>query len=495
VVRLVGGDLPEVVDRAEQALIAAGGFDLYRRGTQVVFPIRPRVRAADSRWTYSWQLEVMSKARMREIFTRVVDFRKWNQRAKDYLSKDCPEDVAEVYLARIAKWKLPILFGIVNTPFLQRDGSPCERPGYDRSSGLLFIPERGSFPSIPTQPTREDAQGALKWLNDTLLAEFPFVEKVDRSVALSGLLTAHDRHAMSTAPLHGFSSPTAGTGKSLLVDLGSVLMSGQPAPVIAQARTEEETDKRLATALLAGDRIISLDNLDNELCSALLCQALTQEQLKIRVLGYSRHVQVPVAATFFATGNNLVVASDLTRRTLLCQLDAGMERPELRKFKTNVLEVAREKRGELVVAVLTILRAWHLAKTKIGVDPLGGFEDWSFRVRSPLLWLDQADPCDSIKTVRENDPTRSQLDAVLQQWKQTLGTKSVFTVQRIIERAVVDPDLFAALAAVAASSQGMISNDRLGRWLNKNNGKIVGRLKLIRAGSTGGYPTWQVIDV
>jgi hypothetical protein len=136
-------------------------------------------------------------------------------------------------------------------------------------------------------------------------------------------------------------------------------------------------------------------------------QALTQQRLKIRLLGYSRHVDVPINSAFFATGNNLEIGNDLTRRTLLCQLDAGMERPELRSFKSNVLEAARTDRGRLVAAVLTILRAWHLARTTIGVEPLGSFEDWSSRIRSPILWLGREDPCDSISTVRESNPYRS----------------------------------------------------------------------------------------
>src|SRR5262249_16325111 len=159
------------------------------------------------------------------------------------------------------------------------------------------------------------------------------------------------------------------------------------------------------------------DNCSYELTSNFLCQALTQQQLKIRLLGFSRHVNVPITSTFFATGNNLVIGNDLTRRTLLCRLDAGMEPPQTPSFTTNILEVARADRGKLVCAALTILRAWHVASTVIGVDPLGSFEDWSYRIRQPLLWLDQPDPCDSIEAVRENDPFRAELGTVLAQWK------------------------------------------------------------------------------
>jgi putative DNA primase/helicase len=328
------------------------------------------------------------------------------------------------------------------------------------------------------------------------LAEFPFVEKIDRSVALSGILTAFDRRAMATAPLHAFTSPIAGTGKSLLVDIASILTSGELAPVISQGKTEEELEKRLGAALIGGDPIISLDNCDRELSSAFLCQALTQQRLKIRLLGYSRHVDVPINSAFFATGNNLEISNDLTRRTLLCQLDAGVERPELRSFKSNVLEVARDQRGRLVAAILTILRAWNLGCTAIGITPLGSFEDWSFRVRSPLLWLDRDDPCDSIATVRESDPCRSLLNTVLVQWEQKLGTTNSYTVQQVIQRTNLDQNFFGAIVAVAASAQGgSISNDRLGRWLSKNNGKIVNQLKLLKTGIVSGYPLWRVNKV
>jgi hypothetical protein len=36
--------------------------------------------------------------------------------------------------------------------------------------------------------------------------------------------------------------------------------------------------------------------------------------------------------------------------------------------------VAQAERGRLVVAALTILRAWHTAATRIEGCPIGGFE-------------------------------------------------------------------------------------------------------------------------
>jgi putative DNA primase/helicase len=87
-----------------------------------------------------------------------------------------------------------------------------------------------------------------------------------------------------------------------------------------------------------------------------------QRRLHIRILGASRHIEVPTSALFTATGNNLIFEGDITRRSLLCVLDAEVERPELRTFETDIKIVFRERRGELVSAGLTILRARHLAR-------------------------------------------------------------------------------------------------------------------------------------
>ena len=333
----------------------------------------------------------------------------------------------------------------------------------------------------------------------TLIATFPFVTDADRAVALAGILTVLDRRSMSTAPLIAFTSPTAGTGKSLLVDLMSVLATGKLMPVLSQGKNEEEFEKRLGASLLASDVCIAIDNCEAPLSGALLCQALTQGELNIRVLGYSRNVRTAMNATIFATGNNLVIAGDLTRRCLLGSLDAGVERPELRNFNIDIIEETHARRGELVVAALTILRAWHVGQQvgeSVQAVPYGGFADWSRRVREPLIWLGEADPCETVAKVRENDPQRDWLMTVVMQWKANLVLDQTYTVQNVIERAVNVPSFYNALFAVAASrTGGAISNDRLGRWLKRIQGKIICGFKLIWHGSSGGYPLWKLTKV
>ena len=86
-----------------------------------------------------------------------------------------------------------------------------------------------------------------------------------------------------------------------------------------------------------------------------------------------------------------MIRGDLTRRTLRCRIDAKVEQPENRVFSNDPVEEARKARPALVVAALTILRAYHVAGRPQKPNPLGSFEAWSDLVRGALMWLGAAD--------------------------------------------------------------------------------------------------------
>jgi putative DNA primase/helicase len=176
-------------------------------------------------------------------------------------------------------------------------------------------------------------------------------------------------------------------------------------------------------------------------------------------------------------------------------LDAGVERPETRTFDVDVLALARAERPHLVAAGLTILRAWHNTEQKeegAKLDPFGGFDDWSQRIRQALVWLDQADPCETIVKVRKGDPERLALYAVMEQWRLKLGVGGSFSVPRVIEIADVDPDFHPVLMAVASGQTG-ISSSRLSKWLRRNERKVIGGFRFQQAGMLHGYPLWSLV--
>jgi hypothetical protein len=359
---IVPGELPRVVNEAETALLGLGR-EIYQRGGMIVRPALTPVKTFNEQDTEAWRILEVSSGYFAETLARAAQWFKYNRRQKSWVGADVPGLVIEAYQGRVGEWKLPVLTAVIGTPRLRRDGSLHDTPGYDPVTGLLYKPEC-EFAPIPERPTKDEAIAALGMFND-LLTGFPFVTPADKAVALAAILTALDRHNMSTAPLYGFSATMAGTGKSKLVDIVSILATGRSAAVKAQPGTEDELEKRLNSELLQGAAIITIDNCEHPLQSAFLCQMLTQETVSIRVLGQSKNVDASTAATVLATGNNLQIAGDLTRRALMCSLDARCEHPERRHFNWDAKDVAKAQRGRLVPAALTILRAWHAVGTLI----------------------------------------------------------------------------------------------------------------------------------
>ena len=124
------------------------------------------------------------------------------------------------------------------------------------------------------------------------------------------------------------------------------------------------------------------------------------------------------------------------------------------------------------MAAPTVLRAWHVSRKWIALPPLGSYEVWSRRVREALVWLGQIDPCETLTDVRNSDPHRDALIAVLKQWEMCLGVANRYTVQEVIDHALSVSSFHTALMAVAASRNGqLVSNISLGRWLKQVEGR------------------------
>ncbi|MEZ5784752.1 MAG: PriCT-2 domain-containing protein [Rhizobiaceae bacterium] len=500
IVYLFAGYRPAIIDMSEGALLQAK-LSFYQRGSMVVRPAMVPVAVSDGRTVDAPRLIDVKVHHIAEAFTRVICYKRFDKRAEKWVNSDCPHRIAETFLAREGLWRLPVLTGIINAPTLRPDGSILDLPGYDAQTGLLFDPQDAHFPVLPRDPDRDMALRALAYLKD-LISTFPFVTEGDRAVALSAILTALVRRSLPTAPLHGFNAPTTGTGKSTLVDLTSQIATARHAPVIAQGKSEEEMEKRLGAALIAGDVLIAIDNCEEPLGGELLCQTMTQTSLKVRILGKSVNAEVPSNAAIFATGNNLTFEGDMTRRAIRATLDAGVERPELRAFDRDPLAVVTAKRGDYVAAGLTILRAYDIAGRPEMRAPLGSFTNWSRRVRDALIRLGEADPCDTMEGMRGADPKLEALNTVLEQWREVIGMDRV-SVREIIERATdqrpqlfgrsefIHPEFREALLRVAGEG-GAFNGRRLGKWIGGQQNRIVGGLRLVSAGVSAGRARWRL---
>ena len=486
IVRFVNGKVPEAVDRMEELLLKAG-VQIYSRAGALVRPVIDEVPAAKGRMTTVARMSPLVAVSLADMVARIMRVQRFDWRAEDWLDINPPGEMTLTLLAREGQWRVPPVAGIITTPTLRPDGSLLTAAGYDPATRLYLAHDPGfSMPDLMERPDRNEAIAALGFI-EALLAGFPFVGPVDRAVALSGILTALVRGVLPTAPLHAIRAHSPGTGKSFLVDLAAVIATGRRCPVIAAGKTEEETEKRLGALLRDAVPVVSIDNVNGELGGDMLCQLTERPLVRVRILGKSEAPELECRSTTFATGNNLVLAGDMTRRAVLCSLDAEIDRPELRDFSFNPLDRVMANRGAYVAAALTVIRAYQVAGSPTVCGPLGSYEDWSAMVRSPLVWLGHADPVVSMETAREEDPELSAIRELFEHWREHLTLSEGYTTNAITKAACAKAPTsnfdfniqgfllpeFRDLLLRQAGEGGVVNSRRFGKWLSRIKGRVV----------------------
>ncbi len=485
-IRVVNGELPRVVNEAEAALMETKQ-GLYQRGTMMVRVVRRDAMSVRNfeRPAGSLGIVMVDKCHLVELMTRAAEWLRYDGRNEDWRRINAPEQVAATLLAREGHWKLPRLLSAISAPTLRPDGTVLQDPGYDKRTSTWYDPCGIEYARVPESPTMADAAQAMDLLLKAF-ATFPFGQEHDRSVALSLALTALVRRSLPSAPLGAISAPVMGSGKTLLADCIAILSTGVAAPSMQYPDTDEEAAKTALAVLAEGDAVVLIDNIERPLDGDWLCSILTSETFRARMLGRTEMMTVPTSTLFLATGNQLVVSGDLRTRSLLCYLDPKMEKPEQREFKADPREWFTRRRPRLVVAGLTLMRAFIVSGKKpseLGLQPWGRFERWSDMVRAPLVWMGAADPCASLSALEADDPQRNALLRVLEAWRKEFGEDGR-TARQAIQHATdtAIKTLYEALEQVCADRGGGLNTRRLAVWLGKVVGRIVDGKQLVRDG-------------
>jgi hypothetical protein len=485
--------LPEMLDYAEESLLDAGA-PLYQTGGRVVHPVR-HDKDSDNQEPIRHKagaliIRDVSALRLREYMIQHAPFSRLSKKGDDLVYCAAPVQLASHYLARVGEWRLPVLRGLIETPTLRKDGSLLFNDGYDKQSGLLLDKNGVEYPKMEDRPSKHAALAALKTLKWPF-KDFPFIEdelgdSPSRSVMLSAVLTALVRRSLYSAPVHGFDAPMPGTGKTLACNSVSMIATGRFTTAMSQGANEEEDEKRLFSVLLTGDSIILIDNVSRPIEGNALCTVLSEPMWKCRILGENREVEVPTSALFLASGNNLTFKGDMITRALVCRMDAGIERPETRSFDIDLKVEIPKRRAELVIAGLTILRAFIVAN-RPGLDtlePFGRFEDWSNLVRGSLVWLGEPDPCETRNDIATDDPDRNALGSLLTAIHEIVGDEWISAGQliKLTEDRENEDGLLTAIYGVAPHA----NREQVGHYLKTHKDRIIGNLKL-----TGRYDTHQ----
>jgi hypothetical protein len=392
------------------------------------------------------------------------------------------------------------LEAVVDYPVLRPDGTLLIRPGYDPDTGLLLEPA-GGLPEVPDRPTRQGAMAARDALLE-VVQDFPFGQPAHRAAWVAAVLTPPARFAFKgPAPLFLADSNVRGAGKGLLLDTISHINTGLPFTVAAYTHDEDELRKRITSLVMAGDRLVLLDNLEGKFGNAVLDAALTGTAWKDRVLGANRLAEGPLYLTWYATGNNVAVATDTARRVCHIRLESPEERPEQRTgFRhPELLRWVGENRPRLQAASLAILRGYCVAgRPDQGLPAWGSFEGWSALVRSAVVWCGMPDPGETrLRLQDQADVTAESMGAILACLEKLDPERQGLTAAEIVHRAfprdqsALAPEVIELRAAIEALI-GRGDAQRLGYKLRAFRRRVFHGRFLDRAGADHQAARWAV---
>lgn len=488
-IRVMAGEIHRVADAAEREL--ANSRRHYQRGGLIVIVLTDP-------GTNETRVQDISQPALVRALAGVATWERFDSRADDWTRIDPPARHAAVLFDSISYDHLPVLKGLARQPYLRPNGSLMSSAGYDTETAMFGAFDPREF-EVPDRPTRAQAEAALMLLKD-LLTEFSFASDRDLSAALAAILTAAIRPSLAHAPMIHARAHMVGSGKSYLCELITAFATPRRGTPTAFPSDDEECRKLLLAELLRAPAVIEFDNLTGDLVAhKSLCTALTSEYMTGRILGISKTASVSTRALFMSSGNNVGPVQDMTRRCVTIHLDPCCEMPATRSFKRPELvrDVLRD-RGGYVSAALTMVRAWiEAGRPKAHCKSMSGYDDWSDLCRQPLLWLGLPDAAESVFEAMAEDPDRETLSRVLTAWESNFG-KTPTMVRDAMKRVLESLDQYSELHEVLrdiAEERGEINRRKLGRWIKRHAGRIVGGLRFVRASGNRSAEAWQVESV
>ncbi|WP_437721808.1 hypothetical protein [Sorangium sp. So ce861] len=516
----LGPELHDLVDQGVSALRADD--NLYQRDGSLVYVIQagqedPNAPKADQEDTMlvsgTPHLRQIVVSTLRERMTRTACWERFDKRTQAWV-RTLPTDAVVQAVLNRGQWDgIRHIVGIIETPALRPDGTVITEPGYDLTTGYLYAPNE-DFPAVPESPTQDDAKRALAELAECF-CDFPYKSEAHRSTAIAAILTLVARPAIrGSVPAFLFDASTRGSGKTLQSDAVSLITTGRTTAKMNYPADDAELEKVLGAYALRGAAIVNFDNITRQFGGGPLDRCLTADDtVELRILGKSEIPTLRWRSVIIATGNNITLTGDTSRRVLMSRIESELENPEDRaEFKhPELLEWVRAERPRLVCAALTVLRAFFVAGCPRGdCKPWGSFGAWAQLVPPAITFAGGADPMLTRPSVEgQEEPEKQALAIILRDLPRLdtagagLTTKTILDALYSTERLRGQPvapdgydELREAIGLLVRTRPGCMPDaTRLGNELRKLRGRVVGGHKLdIAPNKTRtGANRWQVI--
>jgi hypothetical protein len=310
-----------------------------------------------------------------------------------------------------------------------------------------------------------------------MVRDFPFNTVHDRANYLGLLLTPLMREVVPPPYKMGImNAHQPGSGKSLLAWIlrelhGGVLRGDVP-------KEGDEFRKQITSILTTTTApVVQFDNVKH-LQATVLDAVLTSDTWSDRVLGSTRETTARNDRLWVATGNNVTLGGDLVRRVLWVSIDPRTPNPEARTdFGIADLKGwVRARRGELLGALLTLLRAWVVEGrprgARVGSDDFAG---WVETLRGVLGVAGvEGTVEDGVTVAQKSTDEVDDVAAFLRAVHEVVGDEK-WAASRLTE--VVFDDVPEGLNPASSRS--------LGKWLTRVQGRWAGDLCVRQAGVDG----------
>lgn len=486
---IISSDIEQTTNEALEALADAGSEVYHRGGLLVQVVVDESIKSDGVVHAHSApRLAQVEPIRLRELMSSSAKWLQYENRGGAPEGERAlkpampPEWVAKAALSR-GRWpELRRLSSVIEVPVLRPDGSVVDKPGYDDATGLLYQPCAGVV--VPEAPTQYDALEAKNVLLDAV-RDFPIASDEHKASWLACVLTPFARYAYDgPTPLFLVDANTRGSGKSMLADIAGRIACGRPLARMPPSDDEPEERKRITAIAIAGTRMAMIDNVKGQLGTSALDAALTSTTWSDRVLGTANMFEGKLDTVFIATGNNVELGGDMSRRVCYIRLESPHEKPETRNdfSRPNILQWVAAEQPKLATAALTMLRAYCLAgKPEQSIRTWGSYEGWNRLVAHAIKWVGLPDISAAREELSETgDEERMVLLSFLREFKKyaTWGATVADLLHDVERSPETYSDLRAALVSFCPSRAGIPSPRSLGYKLRSARGRVVGGMCL-----------------
>jgi hypothetical protein len=298
-----------------------------------------------------------------------------------------PADVAKQLTVALEE-PFPGVSRIVRTPVFARDGHLILGDGLHGDVLCLLDQELKNLAiELPIQPEELESAVALFRYQ---MADMPYEDEASFAHTMALALLPFARQLVNgPTPLHVVRAHIHGSSKTLLAHVALMPFCGGEPESQAEVADLDDWSKVLTSTLATGPAVVFIDNVSQHLASGNLASALTKTTWSGRELGFSRNITVPISCVWLATGNNLTLSGELTRRAVPINLAPQLEQPWMRdpaEFREPDLRGwTKQHRRDLVKAAVTIIQAWiEAGRPRYEHPTLGSYESWS-RVMGGVL--------------------------------------------------------------------------------------------------------------